>query len=91
MNSLSNEEAEGFFTNLVASAPAPSAEHVPEVKKGRIRGDSLADQNVEHVSKNMNWNEGVEKIIKQSILIGNLEEAVDCCLKVGRSVFIKSI
>ena len=41
---------------------------------------------VEKISRNINWNEGVEKMIKENFMIGNLEGAVDCCLKCGRSV-----
>ncbi len=82
MGSLSKEEAEGFFTTLVESVPAKKE---PE-KDSRSRGVSMESLGaVERISRNMNWNEGVEKIIKQSILIGNLEGAVDCCLKCGRA------
>ncbi len=78
MGSLSKEEAEGFFTTLV--------ETVPEKKEPRSRGVSSENLGlVEHISRNMNWNEGVEKVIKQSMLIGNLEGAVDCCFKCGRT------
>ncbi len=80
MGSLSKEEAEGFFTDL--------GEKKEEVKeKPKARAESLENLGVvEHISRNMNWNEGVEKIIKQSMLIGNLEGAIDCCLKCGRAV-----
>ena len=79
MESMSKEKAEEFFTTLV--------EAVPTKKERRSRGASLENVGVvDHISRNINWNEGVEKIIKQSILIGNLEEAVDCCLKCGRAV-----
>lgn len=33
----------------------------------------------------MNWNAGVEKIIKENILVGNYEGAIDCALKCGRN------
>jgi len=32
----------------------------------------------------MNWNEGSEKYIKTSLMLGNLQSAVDCCFKCGR-------
>jgi protein transport protein SEC31 len=38
----------------------------------------------ETVTKNINWNLGAEKLIKQSLLIGDLESAVDVALKCGR-------
>ncbi len=39
---------------------------------------------MESVSKNINWNAGVERIIKRNIFIGNYEGAIDCALKSGR-------
>lgn len=33
----------------------------------------------------MNWDAGVEKIIKENIIIGNYEGAIDCALKCGRT------
>lgn len=37
------------------------------------------------VSKNFNWDAGIEKIIKENLLIGNFEGAIDCSLKCGRN------
>lgn len=37
------------------------------------------------MSKNTNWNVGVEKIIKDNLIVGNYEGAIDCALKCGRS------
>lgn len=39
----------------------------------------------ETVSKNSNWDEGAEGIIKRNLLIGNLELAAEVALKSGRS------
>lgn len=39
----------------------------------------------EQVSKNTNWDAGVEKLIKDNLIIGNYEGAIDCALKCGRS------
>jgi len=38
----------------------------------------------ETISRNTNWDEGTEGIIKRNLLIGNLENAADCALKCGR-------
>jgi len=38
----------------------------------------------ETTSKNINWNQGSEKLIKQSLLTGDLESAVEVALKYGR-------
>jgi hypothetical protein len=39
----------------------------------------------EQVSKNVNWDEGAEGIIKRNLLVGNLEYAADVALKCGRT------
>jgi protein transport protein SEC31 len=40
----------------------------------------------ETVSRNINWDEGTEAIIKQNLLIGELEYAAQVALKAGRSI-----
>lgn len=37
------------------------------------------------MSKNCNWDEGAEGIIKRNLLLGNLEIAAEVALKCGRS------
>lgn len=39
----------------------------------------------ETISKNINWNQGAEGIIKKNLLIGNIEGAAQCALKSGRT------
>ena len=39
----------------------------------------------ETVSRNANWNEGHESLIKKNLLIGNLQYAAEVALKCGRS------
>ena len=39
----------------------------------------------ETVSKNINWDEGAEGIIKRNLLVGNLEYAAEVALKCGRT------
>ena len=39
----------------------------------------------ETVSKNTNWDEGPEGIIKRNLLLGNLEYAAEVALKCGRT------
>jgi len=38
----------------------------------------------EQVSRNLNWDVGIESIIKRCLLTGQLEEAAECALKCGR-------
>ncbi len=40
---------------------------------------------MEQVSRNTNWNAGVERIIKENLLIANYEGAIDCAMKCGRT------
>jgi hypothetical protein len=37
------------------------------------------------VSRNSNWDDGYEGIIKKNLLIGNLEYAAEVALKAGRT------
>ncbi len=37
------------------------------------------------MSRNINWDAGNEKIIKENLLIGNTEGAIDCAMKCGRT------
>lgn len=37
------------------------------------------------MSRNANWDEGLEGIIKRNLLIGNLEYAAEVALKAGRT------
>ena len=39
----------------------------------------------ETVSRNANWNEGHENLIKKNLLIGNLQYAAEIALKCGRT------
>lgn len=39
----------------------------------------------ETISRNVNWDEGAEGIIKRNLLLGNLEYAAEVALKCGRT------
>ena len=39
----------------------------------------------ETISRNTNWDEGIEGVIKKNLLIGNLEYAAEVALKSGRT------
>lgn len=34
--------------------------------------------------RNRNWDVGVEKMIKENLIIGNYEGSIDCAMKCGR-------
>lgn len=38
----------------------------------------------ETISLNANWNTGVERSIKDNLIVGNFEGAIDCAMKCGR-------
>lgn len=76
----SQEEAEDVFANLAALGnkdkhESPQKHHSEYNEEGMIH---------ETITKNTNWNAGREKIIKDNILIGNIEGAVDAALRCGR-------
>ena len=77
---LTAEEAGDFFENLGRKKSKDI--------QGRLSA-SMADVDEdyttqENITKNTNWNAGIEKIIKTNMLIGNIEGAVDSALKCGR-------
>jgi hypothetical protein len=42
----------------------------------------------ETISKNTNWKEGGEKLIKENLITRNFQCAIDCALMAGRTVII---
>ena len=86
---MSNKDAEGFFDQL---SQVSTQKNDPKAKVGgnssELRKESSCDQEImalDTISKNVNWDAGIEKIIKQNVLIGNYEGAIDCALKCGRN------
>lgn len=51
----------------------------------KTKVDAKSSEIKETISRNSNWNEGAEGIIKRNLLIGNIEGAAECALKCGRS------
>jgi len=80
-NIPSQQEAESFFSTLAEQGTKKNAP-----SKNKIEDEDQNDQFVvtETITKNTNWNAGTEKIIKDNILIGNIEGAVDSALRCGR-------
>lgn len=50
------------------------------------RSESTNTENLKEISINTNWQEGPENLIRQNLLIGNLQTAIDCCFQCGRTV-----
>ena len=81
---MTAESAFDFFNQLGAQAGVPKAppQAVEEHKQPEVHTTATT---TETVSRNANWDEGLEGTIKRSLLIGNLEHAAEVCLKAGRT------
>lgn len=92
INLVQNNDNDAFdFWNEVTAKnePTPLAQKDPQLSAGSSAHkeptpNEKAATITETISKNTNWNLGPEKLIKQSLLIGDLESAVDVALKSGR-------
>lgn len=83
VNLTDNKEAEDFWSTFAGSK---NEKETSEVKTNEMAVNPLEKPHTitETISKNINWNLGTEKLIKQSLLIGDLQSAVDVALKSGR-------
>ena len=97
---MSAESALDFFSQLgsksqpavtstAASNQSNNNNEEQKVAGGTGEGDDQRDRQMtfltETVSKNSNWDEGAEGIIKRNLLLGNLEYAADVAMKAGRT------
>lgn len=86
---MTAESAADFFNQLGQAEPKPAAQPKQEEKKpteeNLLDGSRHEVHLTETVSKNVNWNEGPEKMIKRNLLIGNLQYAAEVALKCGRT------
>jgi len=78
---LSATEAEDFFTLLATKDHRKKSIHLDNEEEKPDNQFVIT----ETVQRNTNWDAGVEKIIKDNILVGNIEGAVDSALKNGRT------
>lgn len=86
---LNADEAADFFSNLGNKEQSAPARAAPEVSQAPSQGDIQPNTHLnivqETVSRNINWDEGTEGIIKQNLLHGEIEYAAQVALKCGRS------
>ena len=85
---LSTKEAENFFDKISEEPNKLKKSLHKELKLGFDCDNGEDEKEVlvpETHTKNINWDAGVEKIIKANLLIGNIEGAIDCLLKCGRT------
>ena len=95
LDDLSAEGAADFFNQLGNQSQKAQQKQQEEAKKEKMMESSPhhdivphSDPNqmvLEQVSMNSNWNEGHERLIKENLLIGNLQYAAEIALKCGRS------
>ncbi len=90
---MTAESAADFFSEL-----GNRNNNAPPAQSKGNQNNNMEDQKVEEepaqaklkmvtetISRNTNWDEGVEGIIKRNLLIGNLEFAAEIALKAGRT------
>lgn len=73
---LDANQASEFFAHL-----AESSEKKQEEEEKKIEIKTGPKITLETISRNSNWDEGAEGIIKRNLLIGNIEGAAECALK----------
>ncbi len=86
------DDALSFFSEMTNKAEQQQQSHKdllagtnqPKSTPQTINNTEKPNLITETLSKNINWNQGSEKLIKQSLLTGDLESAVDVALKCGR-------
>lgn len=91
MQSLASEDKGIALRTLGFDSAAylpPSRNRIQKASEDFLRQDTnvTAAENVVQVSKSTNWQEGPEKIIRENLLTGNLQTAIDCCFQCGRTV-----
>lgn len=74
---FSATDAANFFGSLDSECEEPKAANEDEPESESIKYDM--------VPRNSNWNIGKERLIKENMLIGNYEGAIDAALKCGRT------
>jgi hypothetical protein len=85
---MTAESAADFFNQLGSKATTGNnnaAEEQKEREEEPIQKEAKMTFVTETVSRNSNWDEGVEGLIKRNLLIGNLEYAAEIALKAGRT------
>lgn len=83
INLINNNEAEDFWNTFSSSKTEKEIGDVKNVENAMTTIEK-PHTITESITRNINWNLGTEKLIKQSLLIGDLQSAVDVALKCGR-------
>ncbi len=84
---MTAEGAADFF-NQLGSKNVASNNNAEEEKKEEeppMAKEAKLVMMTETISRNTNWDEGIEGVIKKNLLVGNLEYAAEVALKAGRT------
>lgn len=88
---MSAESAADFFNQLGQTQEAKRETKPTKMEEHKPSHQEVFNQQqqevhlTETISKNVNWSEGPEKMIKRNLIIGNLMYAAEVALKCGRT------
>lgn len=86
---MTAESAADFFATLGSKPEAPPAPVAqPKAVPQQIPEEACSQKELhaqETISRNTNWNAGVEAMIKRNLMVGNFQYAAECALKTGRT------
>eukprot|EP00930_Biecheleria_cincta_P047447 TRINITY_DN3289_c0_g2_i1.p1 TRINITY_DN3289_c0_g2~~TRINITY_DN3289_c0_g2_i1.p1 ORF type:complete len:1170 (+),score=202.35 TRINITY_DN3289_c0_g2_i1:163-3510(+) len=81
---LNFAQAESFFDELSATTEQKQREDMEREAKRQQKEAMGIQAKKETDAKETDWSAGPEALIKQSLMVGNLAAAVECCFKSGR-------
>ena len=83
--SLDPDQLDNLFDQLARNTESQQqlAQPVPPVPTGSRRGTPRARLG-EEIGDLTDWSQGTELLIKQAILVGDFEGAVECCMRCGK-------
>jgi len=83
---MTAESAADFFNQLGSKATTNNnAEEEKKEEEPPQPKEAKLVMVTETISRNINWDEGIEGVIKRNLLVGNLEYAAEIALKAGRT------
>jgi hypothetical protein len=89
LKAMTAESAADFFNQLGSKAAAATTNNNAEEEKKEEEAPASRESKMtymtETISRNTNWDEGIEGVIKRNLLVGNLEYAAEIALKAGRT------
>ncbi|KAF4663760.1 protein transport protein S31 [Perkinsus chesapeaki] len=81
---MDSEQAENLFDTLARTNEESEQQQAAEQGGGGSSAGGLLSPIADVTRTETDWSSGVEHIIKQSLLVGDLNAAVDCCMRSGK-------